>query len=265
MRSQPAMSGCRPSRPTWTTAAGAGAHASGSRPTRPPSCPPSTRATSCSARPVLLLAVPALEVDPDLVDLSFEIGAVMGVVDDIRRQLAALLVVGLRGHPGLGVGAIDTPCLEPLQADVPRGLDDDHGLIRALPGLLRLGEERHVEDDDGIGWRFDHAARELVIDGGGGDRLEVTARLVVTEHELRQGAPLESPVGIEDALAEPLDELLQRRLPRLDDGSRYLVGVDDDRGPRRKQFGDGGLTGSDPPGEPHADTFSRSRPPVRRV
>src|SRR5437016_14581291 len=114
MRSRPVMSGCRPSRSTWTTAAAAGSHDSASPPTRPPSCPPSARATSCSARPVLLLAVPALEVGPHLVDLSLEIGAVTGVVDDIRRQLAALLVVGLRGHPGFGVGAIDTPCLEPL-------------------------------------------------------------------------------------------------------------------------------------------------------
>src|SRR6478609_9589691 len=113
MRSRPVMSGCRPSWPTWTTAAGAGLHASASPPTKRPSCPRSTRATSCSARPVLLLAVLPLEISPDLVDLSLEVGAVSGVVDDVRGDLAPLLVARLRGHARFGVSAIDAPGLEP--------------------------------------------------------------------------------------------------------------------------------------------------------
>ena len=101
----------------------------------------------------------ALEVGPDLVDLALEHGAVAGVVDDVRRELATLLVIGLRGHSRFGVGPVDAPGLEPRQPHVTGRLDHDHGLIRTLPGLLRLGEERHVEDDDGAARRFGRTRR----------------------------------------------------------------------------------------------------------
>ena len=76
------------------------------------------------------------------------------------------------------------------------------------------------------------------------DRLEIKPGLVVGERRLGQRAPRESSVGIEDAFAESFDELLQRRLPGLYDGSRDLVGVDDDGAARGKQLGNSGLSGS---------------------
>src|SRR5262249_19361080 len=80
------------------------------------------------------VAVASLQIPPDLVDLTLEGDAIAPIVDDVGGEFAARLVVGLRAHPRLGVGAADAPGLEPLETDGARRLHDDHSLVRALAG-----------------------------------------------------------------------------------------------------------------------------------
>ena len=77
--------------------------------------------------------------------------------------------------------------------------------------------------------------------------------------------PVEAAVGVEDAVAEPLDERGERRLPGLDHRPGDLVGVDDDGALVAQQIGDGRLARADPTGqsyEQHCDACY-SRPQSR--
>jgi hypothetical protein len=188
-------------------------------------------------------ARPLRELGPQLVHLAFERHEVAAVVDHPGRDGAALLVGRLGGHAGFGVGARNAASFEPFEAHLTRCLDDDHCAV--VEPSFRLHEQRDVVHDHGAGLRLADLPQELGTDRRVRDRFEVPSGLVVDERLLRQRRPVERAVGLQDVGAEPLDELLQRLGPGLDDLPRDEVGVDHERAPGAQQVGDGGLPRTD--------------------
>ena len=118
---------------------------------------------------------------------------------------------------------------EALQPDLLVGVDDEDEVV--LPRHRLLDEQGHVMDTDRraglLGLR--EVLRRPAPDRRMGDALERGERRRVAEDDPAQGGAVQGPVGPEDPLPEALPDLLECRLPRLDDLTGDLVGVDDDR------------------------------------
>jgi hypothetical protein len=115
-----------------------------------------------------------------------------------------------------------------------------------------LDEQRRLVEHDvraGIGPRGD-----LLRARGGDPRVrdaaEVGARGLVGEGDRREPLAVELAVGGEDRRAEPRDQLRERRLTRLDDLARELIGVDHGGAALREHARDGALARRDAPGQP---------------
>ena len=137
------------------------------------------------------------------------------------------------------------------------GRDDDQS---GEPGVgVVLDQERGlVEHDLGAGLlRVRDRARAGRRDPRVGDPVEVGARCRVAERDRAQPLAVEPALGRQDRRAEPRDQLGQRRLARLDDRARELVGVDHRRAAVGQQLGDRALARRDPAGQPDARTPSR--------
>ena len=115
-----------------------------------------------------------------------------------------------------------------------------------------LDEQRGLVEHDvraGIGPRGDRV-RARGGDPRMGDAAEVGARGLVGECDRREPLAVELAIGGEDRCAEPRDQLRKRRLARLDDLARELIGIDHGRAALREHPCDGALARRDAPGQP---------------
>ena len=83
------------------------------------------------------------------------------------------------------------------------------------------------------------------------------ARVFVGERDRAEPLAIELAVGGQDRGAEPRDELGERRLARLDDLARELVGIDHRRAALREHARDGALARRDAAGQPDHAAPSR--------
>ena len=170
-----------------------------------------------------------------------------------------VLPTGLVRDPGPGVGLGEAPVIhQPLDRHLGVGVDDHYpGQILVL-GADRLtvgpNEQRDVEDDHRVGSGDGRPAiRDLGAHGRMDDPVEGLQLVGIVEHDGGHGAPVERPVRRDYARTPALDHGLEDRRTRLLELTDDAIGVDEDRSPLHEPVGNGGLAGSDAPGQPDLD------------
>ena len=141
-----------------------------------------------------------------------------------------IVEAGLRGDPLVGVGGRGRATGEARALDRRVAGDEPH--LVAGVGEPALDELDRL-DDDGRSARASSAAVDRARGSAAGrpgwtiaSRSRSAVR--IREDDPAEACPIERSVVAAQAVAEPGDDRLERRLTRLDDVARDLVGVDDD-------------------------------------
>src|SRR5687767_14803713 len=131
---------------------------------------------------------------PERIDLFSQLGHASGIVQDHVSLDHTIFPTGLSGDPGLGLGAgVSVTRHQPLNLSFMINVDRDHKIeVLLLTGLDQQWDDMH---DDRSG-----AGRTLELCGPGPNRrvhnsLEIATRERISEDNLGQSRPIESPVA----------------------------------------------------------------------
>lgn len=186
-------------------------------------------------------------------DLFGECGSGQGAVQHVIRAAAFVCHRHLAFDTPDSFGAGKSiPLFKPSNLGFAISGDDDGDIHSFVdPGLK---QERHIVDDDGVRIGFGGFSGEpglLARDTGVDDAFQPAQPGFVSKHHRAQGLAIEGAIGVEDRLAEGLDDFPPGRLARLDGLASQLVRIDDDGAAAREHGGDGAFPGCDPACQSH--------------
>jgi hypothetical protein len=131
---------------------------------------------------------------PERIDLFSQLGHASGIAQDHVSRDHTIFPTGLSGDPGLGLGAgVSVTRHQPLDLSFMINLDRDHKIeVLLLTGLDEQWDDMH-HDRSGAG-------SPLELCGPGPNRrvhnsLEIATRERISEDNLGQSRPIESPVA----------------------------------------------------------------------